>query len=132
MTHLSSLASMTLEILNGAFVFLVRHARFERAEIATPAGVRVDLARIEPVARIAPVAAGLELADHRPNRRRLEDRYPSYADPRGARPEPDRAHGGHRRILDHLRHSVTPQPMPLRGRTIGEDRELAGRIVQSG
>src|SRR6266511_6054635 len=59
MAHLLSLASMTLEILNGAFVFLGRCARLERAEIAAPAGLRVDLARIEPV------AAGLELADHR-------------------------------------------------------------------
>src|ERR671934_87010 len=96
MAHLLSLASMTLEILNGVLVFFGRRARLERAEIAAPAGLRIDLARIEPV------AAGLELADHR------------------------------RRILDHLRHGVAPQPMPLRRRTIGEYRQVAGRIVQSG
>src|SRR6266511_103571 len=64
--------------------------------------------------------------------RRLEDRYPTHADALGARREPNRVHGGYRRILDHLRHGLTPQPMSLRGRTIGEHRQVTGRIVQPG
>ena len=50
---------MTLKILNGALVFLGGRARLERAEIAAPARLRIDLARIEPI------AARLEFADHR-------------------------------------------------------------------
>src|SRR5919197_1506201 len=240
MAHLLSLASMTLEILNGVLVFFGRRGRLERAEIGARAGLRIDLARIEPV------AAGLELADHRrllippvlrgilrmkvwtianpeerlkvpprvPTRRanshtraprvarprhsgraaiiresecrwatlapkhdreglsllpalarqvgdiilglgkskaeirdelpvrrdienrcngcRLEDRYPAHANPLRARREPNGVDGCYRRILDHLRHGLTPQPMSLHGRTIGEYRQVAGRVVQSG
>src|SRR5262245_15154398 len=53
-----SAASMTLEVLHGAFVLLGRRARLEGAEIAAPADLRVQLARIEAI------AARLELADH--------------------------------------------------------------------
>src|SRR5437870_4725342 len=51
-------ASMALEVLHGALVLLGRCARRKRAEIAAAAGLRVDFARIEPI------AARLELADH--------------------------------------------------------------------
>jgi hypothetical protein len=40
---------MPLEILHRALVLLRRRARAESAEIAPPAGLRVLLARIEPV-----------------------------------------------------------------------------------
>ena len=49
---------MTLEILHRALVLLGGGAGLERAEIAPPAGLRVELARIEAV------AAGLKFADH--------------------------------------------------------------------
>ena len=47
-----------LEILHRAFVLFGRRARLEGAEIAALAGLRVRLARIEPV------FAGSEFADH--------------------------------------------------------------------
>jgi hypothetical protein len=50
--------SMPLEKLHGALVLLRRRAAGEGAEIAPPAGLRIDFARIEPV------FAGGELADH--------------------------------------------------------------------
>src|SRR5262249_42382914 len=56
--------------------------------------------------------------------RRLEDRYPSHADAFGARRQPDRVDRRHRRILDHLRHGVTPEAVALRGRRIGEHRQM--------
>ena len=43
------LALVALEILHGAFVLFRRGTRLERAEIAALAGLRIDLARIEPV-----------------------------------------------------------------------------------
>jgi hypothetical protein len=46
------------EILHGALVLLRRGARIEGAEIAAPAGLRILLARIEPV------FAGRQFADH--------------------------------------------------------------------
>jgi len=49
---------MALEILHRALVLLRRRTRLERAEITPAASLRVGLARIEPV------APGLELADH--------------------------------------------------------------------
>src|ERR1700742_3923487 len=49
---------MPLEILHIAFVLLCRSARLEGAEIAALAGLRIDLAGIEPV------FAGLQFADH--------------------------------------------------------------------
>src|ERR1700742_4427693 len=49
---------MPLEILHVAFVPLCRSARLEGAEIAALAGLRIDLAGIEPV------FAGLQFADH--------------------------------------------------------------------
>src|SRR6185437_1732098 len=54
-----SLASVPLEILHFALVLLGRRARLERSEIAALAGVRIGLARIEPV------LASFEFADHR-------------------------------------------------------------------
>src|SRR5262245_55913456 len=54
-----SATSMALEVLHGALVLLGRRPRLEGAEIATPAGFPVRLARIKPI------AARLELADHR-------------------------------------------------------------------
>src|SRR5262245_19322533 len=54
-----SATSMALEVLHGTLVLLGRRPRLEGAEIATPAGFRVQLAGIEPI------AARLELADHR-------------------------------------------------------------------
>src|SRR5262245_38634240 len=51
--------SMAFEVLHGTLVLLGRRPRFEGAEIATPARFRVQLAGIEPI------AARLELADHR-------------------------------------------------------------------
>src|SRR5262249_3853969 len=59
-------ASMPLEILHGALVLFGGRTRFERAEIAPSTGLRIDLARIEPV------LAGLQLADHG-----MLPRYPS-------------------------------------------------------
>jgi hypothetical protein len=52
-------ASMTLEILHGTLMLFGRRTRRKRAEVAAAAGLRVDFARIEPI------AARLELADHR-------------------------------------------------------------------
>jgi hypothetical protein len=49
---------MPFEILHGALVLLRRRAAGEGAEIAPPAGLRIFLARIEPI-----FARG-ELADH--------------------------------------------------------------------
>jgi hypothetical protein len=49
---------MPLEILHLALMLFGRHARFEGAEVAALAGFRVQLARIEPV------LAGSQLADH--------------------------------------------------------------------
>src|SRR3954454_17893278 len=49
---------MPLEVLHGALVLLGGGAGLEGAEIAAPAGLRIDLARIETV------AAGRKLADH--------------------------------------------------------------------
>ena len=49
---------MTFEVLHGAFVLLRGRAAAERAEIAAPPGLRILLARIEPI------LAGCELADH--------------------------------------------------------------------
>src|ERR1700688_1105992 len=49
---------MPLEILHVAFVLLRRLLAGESAEIAPPAGARIFLARVEPV------LAGLEFADH--------------------------------------------------------------------
>src|SRR5262245_57910936 len=49
---------MPLEVLHRALVLLGLGARLEGAEIAMPAGLRVDLARIKAI------AARLELADH--------------------------------------------------------------------
>src|SRR6516165_401285 len=63
--------------------------------------------------------------------RRVEDRYPSHADALGARREPNRVDGCHRRILDHLRHGVTPEAVALRGRRIGEHRQMTRGVVQA-
>src|SRR5215813_1853612 len=63
--------------------------------------------------------------------RRVEDRYPSHADAFGARGEPNRVDGRHRRILDHLRHGVTPEAVALRGRAVGEHRQMTRGVVQS-
>src|SRR5258708_38378352 len=52
-------ASMTLEILHGTLMLFGRRTRRKRAEVAAAAGLRVDFARIEPI------APRLELADHR-------------------------------------------------------------------
>jgi hypothetical protein len=49
---------MPLEKLYGALVLLRRGGATERAEITPPAGLRIFLARIEPI------FAGGELADH--------------------------------------------------------------------
>ena len=54
-----------LEELHGALVLLGRRTRPEGAEVAPPSGLRVGLARIEPV------LARLELADHGNLRRRM-------------------------------------------------------------
>src|SRR6266849_5114891 len=51
-------ASAALEVLHGAFASFRPRARRERAEIAPPACLRIDFARIEPI------LARLELADH--------------------------------------------------------------------
>src|SRR6516162_5132990 len=61
----------------------------------------------------------------------LEDRYPPHADAFGARRQPDRVDRRHRRILDHLRHGVTPEAVPLRGRRIGEHRQMRRGVVQA-
>ena len=53
-----SACSMPLEILHGALVLLGGSARGESAEIAPPAGLRILLARVQPV------LSGRELADH--------------------------------------------------------------------
>src|SRR6185437_9621840 len=50
--------SVPLEILHGTLVPFGRSARFEGAEITAPAGLRIDLARVEPV------LTGSQLADH--------------------------------------------------------------------
>src|SRR5262249_56215520 len=39
--------------------------------------------------------------------------------------------GGHRRILDHLRHGVTPEAVALRGRAVGEHRQMTRGVVQA-
>jgi hypothetical protein len=49
---------MPLEILHFTFVLLRRRARFEGAEIAATAGLRIKLSRIEPV------LARFQFADH--------------------------------------------------------------------
>ena len=49
---------MPLEVLHGALVLLRRRARFERAEVAALAGLRIDPAGIEPV------FAGSQFSDH--------------------------------------------------------------------
>jgi hypothetical protein len=54
-----TMTSMMLEVLHGALVPLGRRAGRKRAEVAAAAGLRADFARIEPI------AARLELADHR-------------------------------------------------------------------
>src|SRR5215831_2800925 len=64
--------------------------------------------------------------------RRIEDRYPSHADAFGARRQPDRVDRRHRRILDHLGHGVTPEAVALRGRRIGEHRQMRWGVVQAG
>src|SRR6516162_1819265 len=64
--------------------------------------------------------------------RRLEDRYPPHADAFGARREPDRVDRRHRRVLDHLRHGVTPEAVALRRRRIGEHRQMRRGVVQAG
>jgi hypothetical protein len=51
-------ALMPLEILHGAFVLLGGRARFEGAEIAALAGLRIHFTGIKPV------FAGLQFADH--------------------------------------------------------------------
>jgi hypothetical protein len=50
--------SMALEVLYCALVLLRSRAGLEGAEIAAPAGLRIDLARIEAI------AARFELSDH--------------------------------------------------------------------
>src|SRR5262245_8705087 len=50
--------SVPLEELHRALVLFSRRARLERAKIAAPPGPRIDLARVKPI------TAGLELADH--------------------------------------------------------------------
>src|SRR5262249_4313036 len=62
---------------------------------------------------------------------RLPTRSPSHADASGARPEPNRVNSRHRRILDHLRHGVTPKAVALRGRRIGEHRQMTRSVVQA-
>src|ERR1700741_2522439 len=52
-------ASVALEVLHRALMLLGRRARLECAEVAPAAGLRVGFARIKPV------SAGFELADHR-------------------------------------------------------------------
>src|SRR5262245_5967298 len=64
--------------------------------------------------------------------RRVEDRYPPHADAFGASREPDRVDRRHRRILDHLRHGVTSEAVALRGRRIGEHRQMTRGVVQAG
>ena len=54
----SGAASMPLEILHGALVLFSGYARFEGAEIAALAGLRVQFSGIEPV------FARLQLSDH--------------------------------------------------------------------
>lgn len=39
---------------------------------------------------------------------------------------------GDRRIVDHLRHRVTPETIPLRGRAVGEDGDVTGGLVEPG
>src|SRR5262245_18038511 len=82
-----------------------------------------------------------KVSDELPIRRDLEDcsngggikdRYPSHADAVGAGREPNRVDGCHRRILDHLGHGVTSEPVPLEGGAIGEYRELSGCFIQAG
>src|ERR1700730_5989029 len=51
--------SMSFEILYGAFVLLGGSARLEGSKVAAPAGLRIDLAGIEPV------FAGSQFTDHR-------------------------------------------------------------------
>ena len=46
--------------------------------------------------------------------------------------EPESMNGGHRRILDHLRHGVTPETVALGGRRIGEHRQMRRGVVQAG
>ena len=70
--------------------------------------------------------------EHRRDRRRIEDRDPAHADALGARGEPDRMHGGDRRILDHFRHGVPAEAVTLRGRAVGEHRKMRRRFFQSG
>jgi hypothetical protein len=52
-------ASVALEVLHRALMLLGRRARLECAEVAPAPGLRVGFARIKPV------SAGFELADHR-------------------------------------------------------------------
>src|SRR5438132_7776429 len=54
----SSRGSVPLEILHRALMALGCRAAAERAQVTAPAGLWIGLARIEPV------AAGFELADH--------------------------------------------------------------------
>src|SRR6185369_12667645 len=70
--------SVALEVLHGALVLLRRSERLERPEVAPLAGLRVLLARVQPVPALR------ELADHRSARLRPGPHRLDH--PRGIRP----------------------------------------------
>src|SRR5438445_288930 len=118
-------ASMTLEILHGTLMLFGSRTSRKRAEVAAADGLGVYFARIEPI-------TDRWNKEDRRDRRRLYDLYPPHADAFGARREPNRVDRRHRRILDHLRHGVTPETVALGGRRIGEHRQMRRGVVQAG
>jgi hypothetical protein len=63
-------SALAPEILHGAFVFLGGGARGEGSEVVALAGFGIFLARVEPV------FAGFELADHRKENSHARARFP--------------------------------------------------------
>src|SRR5258708_6306225 len=100
-----------------------------------PAGIDVSIARLPRLRQISARFDELRLCrnvEQRSDYFGIEDRNPAHADALGARREPNRMHGGDCRILDHFRHGEAAEAVTLFGRAIGEHRQVAWRLLQSG
>src|SRR5882757_4465585 len=110
-------ASVPLEVLYGAFMLLGRRTRFERAEIAPFAGLRVHFARIEPV------FAGRQFSDHGTNLPRRP--HISTGLPHG-RSNPARSR---RQSEAQIRYQIAPLVLDRVGAAQPLQRPLGGVVI---